>query len=120
MLKRFLVMGGLFGFIVSPADSGQPLTVTATPKISFAPASVRIRARIEPNASNRLLTIVADGENFYRSSEIQLDGDQAPRVFELDLRSVPAGDYDVVTILNDAKGAQRVSAPLSVTVLGAQ
>jgi hypothetical protein len=95
---------------VLPVDGGEPLKLAVTPAQSFAPGFVRIRARIEPNAENRLLTIVADGADFYRSSEIQLDGDQAPRTVEVRFADLPGGEYEVYAALTDASGRQRAAA----------
>jgi hypothetical protein len=78
-----------------------------TPAQSFAPATVRIRARIEPSAENRILAIVADGEDFYTSSEIPLDGDQAPKTIDVRLPNLPGGEYDVYAVLRDASGHER-------------
>ena len=104
---------------VLPVDGGEPLKLAVTPAQSFAPATVRIRARIEPSDRNRTLTIVADGAEFYRSSEIQLDGDQAPKTVELRFTDVPSGDYEVYAVLTDAFGRQRalVRQPAKVIVM---
>jgi hypothetical protein len=78
---------------------------------------VRIRARVEPNADNRVLTIVADGPDFYRRSDVPLDGEEAPRTVELSFRDVPAGDYEVSAILTTTSTRPRVTARSSMTVL---
>src|SRR5262245_65618719 len=61
---------------VSPVDGGAPLELVVTPVESFAPASVNIRARIQPNAHNRMITIVAVGPEFTRRSTYQLTGER--------------------------------------------
>ena len=116
-MRRVFAICGLIGMSVLPAGSGQPLTLAVSPAHSFAPATVRIRARVEPNAENRLLTIVADGPNFYRSSDVQLDGEEAPKTVELWFRDVPGGDYEVSAILTTTSGRPRVTARSSMTVL---
>ena len=116
-MRRVFAICGLIGMSVLPAGSGQPLTLALSPVHAFAPATVRIRARIEPNVENRLLTIVADGPNFYRSSEMQLDGEEAPKTVELWFREVPAGDYEVSAILTTTSDRRRVTARSSMTVL---
>jgi len=77
------------------ASGREPLTIAVSPAVALAPDTVRIRARIEPSPDNRRLTIVADGAAFYRSSEMQLEGEQAPKTIEVWLREVPGGDYEV-------------------------
>src|SRR5438132_6176518 len=94
-MKTALGICGLIVLTVLPVDGGERLKLAVTPMQSFAPATVRVRTRIEPSAENRILTIVADGEDLYRSSEIQLNGDQAPKTVELLFSALPGGDYDV-------------------------
>ena len=66
-----------------------------SPNVAFAPANVIVRTNIAANPANRSIEIVAESQSFYRSSEIQLDGDQAPRTTRLEFRSLPPGAYTV-------------------------
>lgn len=118
MIKQALGICGLVVLMVWPADGGQALSVTVTPLKSFAPASVRVITRITPDAENRSLALIADGENFYRSSEIPLEGDHAPRLFDLLLPNLPGGEYRIVAVLTDTAGRERAVANQFVTVLG--
>jgi len=102
---------------VLPVSGDQRLSVNVAPAGSFAPANLRVRVRIDPSLDNRSLVIVADGENFYRSSEMPLQGDQAPRIIELWLPNVPGGEYAVYAALRDASGHERAVARESATVL---
>ena len=106
-MRTALGICGVIVLTVLPVDGGEPLKLAVNPAQSFAPARVRVRARIEPSAENRVLAIVADGPDFYRSSEIQLDGDQAPKTVELLLSDLPGGEYEVYAVLIDAFGQQR-------------
>ena len=90
---------------------------TRRPAHSFAPSHLMVRARIEPSAANRVLAIIADGDDYYRSSEIALDGEAAPRVIQMPFRNVPGGRYDVSAVLMDGSGRERAVAHQSVTVL---
>jgi hypothetical protein len=89
---------------VGPAGGSEPLTLKVTPATSFAPATMWVRARMEPSASNRSLEIV--------------DGEQAPRLIELNLKAVPSGHYEIVAILTDASGNQRAVARQPASVIG--
>ena len=73
-MKTALRVCGVIALTVTPVDGSERLPLTITPTQAFAPAAMRIRARIEPNADNRVFAIVADGNEFYRRSDIQLDG----------------------------------------------
>jgi hypothetical protein len=103
---------------VLPAGGAEPMTLSVTPAQSFAPATVRVRARIEPRAENRRLALVADGPNFYRSSEFQLDGEHGPKTVELYFSNLPGGDYEIYAVLSDSSGRQRAVVHLPATVIG--
>src|SRR5262245_58550246 len=103
MRKAFAICG-LIGLTTLPANGGDRVTVRVTPEKSFEPALLLVRARIEPNAANRFLAIIADGENFYRSSEIPLSGDGAPKVIEFRYPDLPGGEYEIYAVLMDSSG----------------
>jgi len=71
------------------------MTVRVTPAVAFAPANLIVRTHIEADADNRAITIVAESNDFYRSSEVQLDGDRAPRTSTFEFRSLPSGTYQI-------------------------
>ena len=87
-------------------DAGAKLTLRVTPNVSSAPSTVVVRAIIPKDAANRVLSIDADSGEFYRSSEIQLDGERAPLVTEVQLKNLPSGEYTVVARLSDQMGHQ--------------
>jgi hypothetical protein len=103
---------------VLPAGGAEPVTLSVTPAQSFAPATVRVRARFEPRADNRWLALVADGPNFYRSSEFQLDGEQGPKTVELHFSNLPGGDYEIYAVLSANSGRQRAVVHLPAKVIG--
>lgn len=94
------------------------MTLSVSPSMSFAPADLVVRAIVPPDEANRAINIVAESETFYRSSEVQLDGEQAPRVTVREFSSLPAGEYDVSAVLF-GQGARRIAlARQRVKVLG--
>ena len=60
-----------------------------------APATVPITIAVEPGTANRALVVEADSDDFYRSSTIELDGENEKRLHLLEFKSLPAGDYVV-------------------------
>jgi hypothetical protein len=54
------------------------------------------------------LRIEADSGSFYRSSEIQLDGDKAPKLTEFRFPSLPSGEYTVSAELTNNVGEETV------------
>ena len=75
-----------------PVGAGEtnPITMRVSPAIAFAPANLIVRATVQAHESNRAIEIVAESDSFYRSSEIQLEGDHAPgrRITNLSLTDV--------------------------------
>ena len=86
----------------SAADSR--LRIEVSPRISQAPAQVRIRAMVTPSADNRGLRIVADSGDFFRSSYLSLDGADAAPITETSFKNLPGGEYEVSVTLVDAQG----------------
>jgi len=75
--------------------ANQPVTMQVSPAMSFAPANLVIRARLEPYVNNRAMEVIAESADFYRSSAIELAGDRAPRTVTFEFRGLPPGEYEV-------------------------
>jgi hypothetical protein len=105
--------------LAMPAGAGEPerLTIRVSPAVSFAPGNLMVRATVAAHAENRTVEIVAESEDFYRASEIQLDGDRAPRISQFEFRSLPPGTYEVKAILRGSTGAERASVRQQVNVI---
>jgi hypothetical protein len=95
------VGAGLVGILLctTTLGAGERMTVKVSPAVAFAPANLIVRTMIEADADNRAIAIVAESADFYRSSEIQLDGDHAPRTNTVEFRSLPSGTYQVKAML---------------------
>jgi hypothetical protein len=100
-----------------PLHGGDALRVAVSPAYAFAPANLRVRVTIEPSADNRTLAIVADGEAFYRSSEVDLQGDRAPKTMEFIFRNIPGGAYRISAVVKGQGGRQRAMAAQEVKIL---
>jgi hypothetical protein len=99
------------------AREGNRLDIRVTPAVAIAPANLRVRATIEANRSNRAIEIIAESDSFYRSSEIPLDGERAPRTTQLEFRGLPGGVYAVRAVLKGASGVLAL-ARQEVNVVG--
>ena len=97
-----LLLIGVFVSLTFVLGADERLTITVEPAVAVAPATVRVRARIQPDVDNRTLEIVAESTDFYSSSELSLDGDRAPRVSAFEFRSLPVGDLTVTVALVSA------------------
>ena len=112
---------GLLGIllIVStlPADAGERMILKVSPAVAFAPAHLIVRAFVEADADNRAIAVIAESEDFYRSSEIQLDGDHAPRTNTFEFRSLPPGTYNVKAMLIGRGSEPRATLQQQVNVM---
>jgi hypothetical protein len=101
-----------------PADtSGPPLSAHVYPRVSRAPALVRVMVRVEPAPGNRALQIVIDSESYYRSSTIELSAENAPRTHTIEFRHVPVGVHDVDVSLIGSAGSVRAIVRDRVLIL---
>jgi hypothetical protein len=100
----------------TPLTGGQVVTIRVSPVMARQPASLRIVATIEPDDGNRALEITAQSAGFATSSQMQLDGRNAQRVWETLFRDVPQGDYDVsATVIG--VGGRRATASRVVVIM---
>jgi hypothetical protein len=97
--------------------AGDHVEMHVTPQVAFAPADLSVRATIQTDPSNRAIEVIADSSDFYRSSEIQLDGDRAPHIAVFVFRDVPRGVYDVRAILKGRDGQELAATRTRVTVV---
>ena len=59
------------------------------------PATVRITVAVEPHERNRTLVIQADGDRLFRSSELELAGENGKRLHTFEFKNLPAGYYTI-------------------------
>src|SRR5262245_51890630 len=90
-----LAVIALLGVVPGQAAASNRLRIEVTPRISSAPAQVRIVAFVTPSADNRGLQITADSGEFFRSSLLPLDGDNAAVVTETSFKNLPGGEYEI-------------------------
>ena len=106
MNARFLVLL-LTLAATAAAGANQSLGIKVSPAVSFAPANLVIRTSVDPDADNRALEVVAQSEDFYRSSTVTLDGDRAAKTTQFEFRSLPPGEYEISVVVTGADGRPR-------------
>lgn len=114
------VRAWLFGvgvLMTMTAGANKPVSIQASPAVSFSPANLIIRTRVEPDPDNRAMAIIANSEQFYRSSMFELEGDRAPRVTRIEYRSLPPGQYEVTVVLIGMGGRQKARATTHINVV---
>jgi hypothetical protein len=118
-MKKAICVGLLMCAAAMPVGAGEPerLTIRVSPAVSFAPANLVVRAMISADSGNRMMEVVAESEDFYRSSQIDLDGERAPRTTMFEFRSLPPGTYEVKGTLRGSGGEERAAVRLQVNVI---
>jgi hypothetical protein len=114
---RLFIVAGFLMTGAGPLDAGERLEMRVSPSVSFAPANLVVRATIEANTDNRAIEIVAESPDFYRSSEIQLNGDRAPRTSVIEFRSLPSGSYHVRAVLRGSGGEELAAVQQRVNII---
>jgi hypothetical protein len=119
MMLRTVFLAILICAAAQPAGAGEHerIAIRVSPAVCFAPANLIVRAMIQADPDNRAVQIAAESEDFYRSSEIQLDGDKAPRTTTFEFRSLPPGTYEVSAILLGTGGEERAAVHHHVNVI---
>ena len=84
--------------------SDSPVTVRLSPVFAIEGSPVRAMVRVVPNSDNRLLRIMVDSENYFRSSDVELNGDDAATTHYLALNSLPAGEYFFIAVVYGTHG----------------
>ncbi|HMB79505.1 MAG TPA: hypothetical protein VKI43_05540 [Vicinamibacterales bacterium] len=115
-MVRPLLAGILLLTSTLPLGADERMTLNVSPAVSFAPANLVVRATIVANADNRAVRIVAESADFYRSSEVQIEGERAPRTRMFEFRSLPPGTYEVRANLVGADGRSRAMIRQQVNV----
>jgi hypothetical protein len=100
-----------------PLGAGERITMKVSPAVAFAPANLIVRAMIVADADNRAVEIVAESQDFYRSSMVQLDGENAARTTNFEFRSLPPGTYEVRAHLLGPRGEQRATVRQQINVI---
>jgi hypothetical protein len=117
MKARIFLFGLLTATTTLPLGAGEPITMRVSPAVAFAPANLIVRATIEADSENRAVVVTADSPDFYRASEMPLNGDQAPRTNTFEFRSLPPGSYEVRAMLVGSGGRPRGMVRQQVKVI---
>ncbi len=119
-VKVMMCRAWFVGFLLLaavPLNATDRLALKVSPAVSFAPANLIVRTTVVADANNRAMEVSAESEEFYRASEVQLDGERAPRITTFEFRSLPSGIYEVKATLFSGDGHARALVRQSVNVI---
>jgi hypothetical protein len=117
LMKVRTCLAGLVFLFSGALGANDRLSIRVSPAVAFAPANLVIRTTVEADSSNRAIEIVAESPDFYRSSEIRLDGERAPRTTMFEFRSLPSGAYSVRAVLKGQGGHKLATVERTVNIV---
>lgn len=88
----------------STLDGRDALRMDVTPAVARAPAVLTVRVTVAPEPDNRTLEVIAESADFFRSSQVQVDGDRASALNVVQFRGLPTGLYRVTGVLVGVNG----------------
>jgi hypothetical protein len=109
-----------FGHYPSAArgTSASPLELRVTPYFVSSPATVNAMVRVEPDSDNRLLRIALDSDAYGRTSDIALDGADAPRMHSFRWSALPPGVYEVSVEVHKTRDRRITTRTERIEVVG--
>ena len=103
--SKIAVFLGICLFVFAGVLNGEEsLRMQVSPTMSRAPALLTVRINVEAAADNRLLQVVAESADFYRSSQVQLEGKGSMPLQVFEFRNLPTGLYYVTGVLVGVNG----------------
>jgi len=117
-MKARILLSGISMLLAVPLGvrTGDRLEMRVSPTVAIAPADLMVRTMVEANSANRSIEIVAESADFYRSSEIPLDGEKAARTAQFAFRNLPSGLYSVRAVLKGANAEQLAQTRQEINV----
>ena len=99
------------------AEQRAKLEMRLSGSVAMAPAVLRSTVFVEQHPDNRMLRVSIDGDNYFGSSDLPLEGADSPRSHQLMWKDLPAGDYQISTELFGAT-SRRATLVRRFTVVG--
>jgi hypothetical protein len=100
----------------STLSGGETFRLRVSPAVGSAPGFLTVRVNIDAVADDRLLEVVAESPDFYRSSQITIDGRNASRLSVFEFRNLPTGLYHVTGVLSGVHGPRATAWGLATVV----
>lgn len=97
--------------------TAEALSLRVVPHVAFAPANIAITVTVERDTENRELMVADDSEDYYRSSTVSLEGEQAARTHLLVFHGLPPGEHRISAAVRRTNGLL-AAVSTSVTVVG--
>ena len=109
--------GAIVAALTTAGSAGQVVELRLRGFYFSAPATVSMTVAIEPDDQNAMLRVEADGDRFYRSSELALSGASEKRIHSVEFKNLPEGSYTLRAEVR-SKSEVRGQATQELTVMG--
>lgn len=93
-MRLAALIAALLSCVLS-ADERPRLIVQTPGRFAFAPADWWVRVKVDPRPEHRWLEIIMDGDEHYRFTGFDLDGEQAAYIHTVWMKALPAGCYQI-------------------------
>jgi hypothetical protein len=104
-IRQTALFLGICLLTAAPAlNSSERLNMHVPPTVAYAPAFLTVSITVPADDKNRSLQVIAESPDFYRSSEIPLEGRNAPALSVFTFRDLPPGLYSMTGVLTGANG----------------
>lgn len=97
--------------------AADPLRVEIFPRMTTAGGRASVRVRIEPSVLSRSLELSWWSDGIGGTHLITLDGDQSARRYDMPIKRLDPGHYEVTAVLMRADGT-RIRRSTSILVVG--
>jgi hypothetical protein len=114
---RWTVLTASFVALTGAAGSAKDdVEIRLSGRFFTEPATVQMIIAVEPDAENRTLRVEADGDNMFCSTEVQLAGDKAQRLYTIQFKNLAAGDYTLrAQVLSNSEVRSQATQEILVT-----
>ena len=113
----FLSIAAIVVGAVVSGIADEAVEMRLSDNVMMSPASLRVTVLVQRDKENRYLIIEADSPTYYRSSQVPLSGESAPRSHGIEFRSLPEGVYQIRASVEGTEGI-RAQARQTAIVTG--
>jgi hypothetical protein len=115
-VTRYLMIPGLVVVSAVALSAGESLKVRVGSRISMAPADATVYVTLPSQSDNRTLIVSVESDSFFRSSSVQLDGEESAHLMMINFRQLPAGSYDIAAHVIGSNGRTKEVAHCELEV----
>jgi hypothetical protein len=113
-IRQTALFSGICLLTAAPTlDCSERLAMRVSPLVAFAPGFLTVSVTVPADDENRSLQVVAESSDFYRSSQIPLDGKNAAPLNVFTFRDLPTGLYQITSVLTGANGERATTQRLA-------